>query len=525
DKFISVIIFGVAYFVVMAVVDYLTSTSQAQYLKKTLIDLKTDLFKGILAKDYQGFQENNTADYLSNLTNDINLVETNYITPYLMMIGDVVIFVLTTVVLIKINPWVTLAMFVMGATLMVVPALFGKKLEQLQNKVSDDLGGFTTNVKDIFQGYEIVKSYRMVDTVSREFSEINASLESSKFKSAHLKGISQSVSMVFAIGTQMAGMAIAGYFVITGNMTVGALFAVVQLGNGIQGPIMWIMQKVTMIKGMKGVNEKLEVMIKKGEELEQVTCITSFESGIELQDVTFGYEEEVNVLKNINQTLEKGKKYAIVGESGCGKTSLIKLLMGYYSTYEGDILVDGGNVKVPTPLSMTQLASMIHQNIYLFDKTIEENIMLGQSFSEAQLKTALQKSGVDKFLSNLPQGIKTDVGENGKNLSGGQKQRVAIARALIQETPIIILDEGTSALDLQTAYDIETTLLTLQDLTVITITHKLSEDILGQYDEILVMDAGQIVEKGTFNELIASNGAFNKLYTLKTEDNEEVVAA
>ncbi|MGL4374075.1 MAG: ABC transporter transmembrane domain-containing protein, partial [Turicibacter sp.] len=309
DKFISVIIFGVAYFVVMAVVDYLTSTSQAQYLKKTLIDLKTDLFKGILAKDYQGFQENNTADYLSNLTNDINLVETNYITPYLMMIGDVVIFVLTTVVLIKINPWVTLAMFVMGATLMVVPALFGKKLEQLQNKVSDDLGGFTTNVKDIFQGYEIVKSYRMVDTVSREFSEINASLESSKFKSAHLKGISQSVSMVFAIGTQMAGMAIAGYFVITGNMTVGALFAVVQLGNGIQGPIMWIMQKVTMIKGMKGVNEKLEVMIKKGEELEQVTCITSFESGIELQDVTFGYEEEVNVLKNINQTLEKGKKY------------------------------------------------------------------------------------------------------------------------------------------------------------------------------------------------------------------------
>ena len=174
---------------------------------------------------------------------------------------------------------------------------------------------------------------------------------------------------------------------------------------------------------------------------------------------------------------QKIKKYAIVGESGCGKSTLIKLMMGYYRDYEGQILVDGQDVKNPIPLSMTELASMIHQNIYLFDKTIADNIFLDQTFADIQIKRALTQSGVTKFIKLLPEALKTAVGENGKNLSGGQKQRVAIARALIQEMPILMLDEGTSALDLQTAYDIEKTLLAIDELTVITITHKLSEEI------------------------------------------------
>ena len=224
------------------------------------------------------------------------------------------------------------------------------------------------------------------------------------------------------------------------------------------------------------------------------------------------------VLKDISYTFEKSKKYAIVGESGCGKSTLIKLMMGYYRNYDGKILVDQQDVNGATPLSVNELASMIHQNVYLFDKTIEDNVLLNHHFSDAQINQALTQSGVAKFMSQLTDGLKTSVGENGKNLSGGQKQRVAIARALIQQMPILMLDEGTSALDLQTAYDIERTLLGIGELTVITITHKLSEEILSQYDEIIVMDRGQIVEAGTFDELVHSHGAFYKLYTLKQEE-------
>ena len=518
NAFSSMIVFAVVYFSLMGLVDYLTSTTQACYLKKTLVTLKQDIFKGLISKDYASFHENNTADYLSNLTNDINLIETNYITPFLMMIGDVVIFIGTTAVLLWINPWVTVAMFAIAILLMVVPALFGRALESRQNQVSEEQSIFTTRIKDILEGYEVVKSYRMTKSVTTEFNAVNKTLEQYKFKSAHLKGVAQAISMMFAIGTQIAGMAIAGYFVIKGNMSVGNLFAVVQLGNGIQGPIMWIMQKVTMIKGMSGVNEKILAIIQEGQKESNERALFSFEESIILEDVSFAYEEDMPVLKGISYTFEKSKKYAIVGESGCGKSTLIKLMMGYYRNYDGKILVDQQDVNGATPLSVNELASMIHQNVYLFDKTIEDNVLLNHHFSDAQINQALTQSGVAKFMSQLTDGLKTSVGENGKNLSGGQKQRVAIARALIQQMPILMLDEGTSALDLQTAYDIEKTLLEIEELTVITITHKLSEEILSQYDEIIVMDRGQIVEAGTFDELVHSHGAFYKLYTLKQEE-------
>ena len=518
NAFSSMIVFAVVYFSLMGLVDYLTSTTQACYLKKTLVALKQDIFKGLISKDYASFHENNTADYLSNLTNDINLIETNYITPFLMMIGDVVIFIGTTAVLLWINPWVTVAMFAIAILLMVVPALFGRALESRQNQVSTEQSIFTTRIKDILEGYEVVKSYRMTKSVTTEFNAVNKTLEQYKFKSAHLKGVAQAISMMFAIGTQIAGMAIAGYFVIKGNMSVGNLFAVVQLGNGIQGPIMWIMQKVTMIKGMSGVNEKILAIIQEGQKESNERALFSFEESIILEDVSFAYEEDMPVLKDISYTFEKSKKYAIVGESGCGKSTLIKLMMGYYRNYDGKILVDQQDVNGATPLSVNELASMIHQNVYLFDKTIEDNVLLNHHFSDAQINQALTQSGVAKFMSQLTDGLKTSVGENGKNLSGGQKQRVAIARALIQQMPILMLDEGTSALDLQTAYDIERTLLGIRELTVITITHKLSEEILSQYDEIIVMDRGQIVEAGTFDELVQRQGAFYKLYTLKQEE-------
>ena len=515
SAFISSALFAVIYFLLMGVVDYLTSTTQAWYLKKTLTILKQDLFKGLIAKDYPTFYSTNTADYLSNLTNDINLIETNYIVPFLMMIGDVVIFVATTILLLWMSPLITGAMFLVAILLLIIPAIFGRKLQSRQNQVSKQQSVFTTHVKDILEGYEVVKSYRMTNSVISQFNHTNQMLEQDKFKSTHLKGISQAISLIFGFGTHIIGILIAGYFIITGSMSVGSLFAVMELANGVQGPIMWIMQKVTMIQGMRGVNEKILGIIKEGQKEIKEEVLSSFEESIVLDQVEFSYEADHPVLKGISYTFEKNKKYAIVGESGCGKSTLIKLMMGYYREYDGKILVDRQDVNGKTPLSMNELATMIHQNVYLFDKTIGENVLLHHQFSEEQINQALIQSGVSKFITKLSEGLNTSVGENGKNLSGGQKQRVAIARALIQQMPILMLDEGTSALDLQTAYDIEKTLLDIDELTIITITHKLNEEILSHYDEIIVMEQGQIVEAGSFNKLLNAQGAFYELYTLK----------
>ena len=159
--------------------------------------------------------------------------------------------------------------------------------------------------------------------------------------------------------------------------------------------------------------------------------------------------------------------------------------------------------------------SVIHQNVYMFDKTLKENILLGKKFNNEELNKALNTSGVNEFVMTLPNGINSFIGENGNNLSGGQRQRVAIARSLIQNTPILLLDEGTSALDSKTAFEIEDTLLNIDDLTVITITHKLIDNILSRYDEIIVMNNGKIVEQGSFNELMDKQGEFYELYSVE----------
>ena len=522
NGFLKLVIFSVIYFLVLTVVDYLNKTTQFIYLKKTLTNLKEDIFRGILRKDYKSFNSENTAEYISNLTNDINLVESRFINPYLEMIGDVIIFVGTTVVLLYINVWVTIVAFVTGALIMIVPTLFGKPTAKRQEMVSNELSRFTTNIKDIFSGYEVVKSYNIEDIMTNEFLDSNSKAETYKFSANHIKGVADSVSLFLAIMTQTMVISVAGYFVITGTLTVGSLLAVVQLGNGIFGPIMWIMGKVTMIKGMKEVNNKLINIINESNRNKDKIHVDDFNESIELTNVSFAYNNDIKALDEVSIKFERDKKYAIVGRSGSGKSTMLKLLLGYYDDFNGEIKFDGKNTKYINNISINQQMSIIHQSVYMFDKSLRDNIMLGKEFNEYDLDIALKNSGVGEFLRILPNGLDSSVGENGNNLSGGQKQRVAIARSLIQNTPILLLDEGTSALDAKTAFEIEDTLLNIGELTVITITHKLIDTILSRYDEIIVMDEGKIVEQGTFNELMNNKNHFYDLYTIEKIEEEAV---
>ncbi|MGL5415522.1 MAG: ABC transporter ATP-binding protein [Clostridium sp.] len=519
SAFYKISIFSLVYFLIMGINDYLTGASQALYLKKTLNFLREDVFKGVMNKNYSDFSSSDTASYISNLTNDINLVENNYIIPYLMMIGDIVIFIGTVLVLLYINPWVTLVLFLTGALMFIVPMLFSKPLSHRQNSLSENLNLFTQNIKDTFSGYEVIKSYNITEESSSEFEKNNLNLSKSKFKSLHLTAISNAASLILAIGCQVSGTIVGGFFLINGTLSVGSLIAILNLGNGVSGPIMWIIQKATMIKGMSEVNLKLLNLIKEGKILDTREPLKVFDKEISIDNLNFSYSNDTPILNGLNFKFEKNKKYALVGESGCGKTTLIKILLGYYNDYNGSVKVDDFEVKNINPNSIGQFMSIIHQNVYMFNKDIKENITLSKDFTNEELNNALNISGVNKFLPNLTNGIHTSVGENGSNLSGGQKQRVAIARALIRKTPLLILDEGTSALDLKTASDIEETLLSEENLTIITITHKLDESILNRYDKIIFMKKGIISEVDTFQNLKNLNGDFTKLLNTNSFSN------
>lgn len=517
NGFIDMIIFSIIFFMIMEINDYLNKTTQFIYIKKTLTDFKEDIFRGILRKNYKDFNSENTAEYISQLTNDINMVETKYLVPYLEMIGDEVIFVGTAAILLWINPWVTLVVCATSALLFLVPAILGAPTAKRQDDVSKQNSIFTTRIKDIFSGYEVIKSYNIVDTMTEEFLGENSTVENLKFKANHIQGISQALSMFLGIMSQVSTIALGGYFLIKGQLTVGTLFAIVQLANGICWPITWIVSKVTLVKGMKEVNSKLLSIINESKEKKDTVKLENFKKEIELKDITFAYNEDRNALDGLSVRFEKDKKYAIVGRSGSGKSTLLKLLLGYYDDFDGEISFDGHNYDKLDKNSINNQMSIIHQNVYMFDKTLKENIILGKDFRGEVLEKALEDSGVSEFLTALPKGVDSEIGENGNNLSGGQKQRVAIARSLIQNTPILLLDEGTSALDSKTAFEIEDTLLNIEDLTVITVTHKLIDSILKRYDEIIVMDNGNVVEKGSFDELINNKGEFYNLYTIEGE--------
>ena len=518
NGFIKILIVSVIFFIILGINDYLNKTTQFIYIKKTLTDFKEDIFRGILRKNYKEFNSENTAEYISELTNDINMVETKYLIPYLEMIGDVLIFIGTTALLLWINPLVTLVVCGTSALLFLVPATLGKPTARRQELVSKQNSIFTKRIKDIFSGYEVIKSYNIVDNMTGDFLKENNTVEALKFKSNHIQGVSQALSMFLGVMSQVSTIALGGYFLIKGQLTVGTLFAIVQLANGICWPITWIVSKVTLIKGMKDVNKKLMYIINQSMENDELVKLERFKNNIELKDISFSYSEERNVLNNLSINFKKDKKYAIVGQSGSGKSTLLKLLLGYYDDFKGEINFDGYNYNELDKNSINNQISIIHQNVYMFDKTLKDNIILGKQFNKNSIESAVKNSGVKDFLEVLPKGIDSEVGENGNNLSGGQKQRVAIARSLIQNTPILLLDEGTSALDSKTAFEIEDTLLNIDDLTVITVTHKLIDSILKRYYEIIVMNNGYVVEKGTFDQLINNKGEFYNLYSIKSEE-------
>ena len=293
-----------------------------------------------------------------------------------------------------------------------------------------------------------------------------------------------------------------------GEISVGTAIIIIQLSTHIVGPVKTSISLINQIKSVSLIVDKIdEILCDSSEEIEDLS-LEKFGKNIEIKNLNFSYSDERQALNNINLTFEKNKKYAIVGESGSGKSTLTKLLMRYYKNYTGEILIDNKNLQKILSHDLYKNISMIQQNVFMFDDSIKENIKLYADYSDDEILEVCGRSGLSNLISILPNGINSLVGENGNKLSGGEKQRIAIARSLINDTKILILDESTSALDNETAYNLETSLLSINDLTLVVVTHKLIKNILLSYDEIIVMKDGMIIEKGILSRAPSATGPF-----------------
>lgn len=503
--FMQMLLLSIGFLVLTATVGYLTRLSTRTLIRNLTIHLRKEVFQGIFNRNMEDFT--NTADYISALSNDIKLAEENYFQPILLTLQNVFVFIISLMVLLYLSPLVTLILLVCVGLMFVVPSLFSKAIQLRQSAVSSQMSVFTTKLKDLLSGYEVIKAYGMQRHTEGDFNAQNITTAKTKFMADRLFAVNESVSELLGFLTQFIVIFVAGYLIITGNLSVGMLVALVQLSGGFVGPVLVIMQNVAMLQGVKPIIRRLEDFMTYEDQSFKGKVSPSFHNNVTVKNVSFSYQQQ-QVLQDINLTLEKGKKYAIVGPSGCGKSTLIKLLSGYYAGYSGTISIDGLSQREVDISQLQAMIATIHQQVYMFDSDVLQNICLYENFSEEAINEVIQLSGIYRFEAQLPKGLLSLVGENGANLSGGQRQRIAVARALIRNKPILILDEGTSAIDAQTAYEIESKLLMLEELTLITITHNLNPDILNLYDEIIYMDQGVIVAQGSYGELKQHSARF-----------------
>ena len=514
SKFKEILWIAIGFLVVLAMITYIYARINTTLINYTIRDYRNQIYSGIMNQTHQKFHSKNSAEYISSLTNDMKLVEENYLEPLLTSIQFLFIFIATLIMLFYLNAIVALSLIGSTILMFIIPSIVGKNLEDKQKHVSSKLANLTTKSKEMFSGFEVIKTFNVFNYFNNVFYTSNLSATRAKMNADNLLNLNETVSGILGALCQFVVVFVSTYLVIKGDITAGTTVALIQLSGTFIMPVVTILTNVPKMKGVKPIIHKLTLF----SEIEKTSSkkrINSFKNGITVKDLAFSYDGENQTLENVNLKLEKGKKYALLGKSGCGKSTLAKLLSGYYDNYLGSILFDEKDLTEHSVQVSNSLISTIHQNVYMFDTTVKNNITLYDDCSEKDLQDTLTQSGVAEFINELPDGLNSFIGENGSKLSGGQRQRIAIARALIKDTSILVLDEGTSSIDKQTANEIEQQLLKISELTLLTITHNLDSNLLRKYDAIIFMESGTIAEFGDFDFLINNNKDFSRFFSQK----------
>lgn len=518
EKFVPIILASIFLIILLFVTEYIDGYVMSSYIKNTVNYLRCDIFTKILNKDMKDFSLDNSGKYISILYNDIKIIEDSLLNNIFLVISSFISFIISLLFLFSISPSIVIFIVIFGILGFVIPNALSKKLIVEKNNYSHNLEEITSVTKDLFSGFEVIKGFNIGSKINTIFKNSSNTVESTKKKCSILESIIKGFSLSFSVTVYLGVLILGGYLMYKGEISVGTAIIIIQLSTHIVGPVKTSISLINQIKSVSLIADKIdEILYDSCEDIEEIS-LPKFENSIEIKNLDFSYTNDRKALNNINLTFEKNKKYAIVGESGCGKSTLIKLLMRYYKDYNGDILIDNKDIHKIFSNDLYKNMSMIQQNVFMFDDSIKENIKLFANYSDEEVLSICGRSGLSNLISRLPNGINSLVGENGNKLSGGEKQRIAIARSLINNTKILILDESTSALDNETAYNLESSLLSINDLTLIVVTHKLIKNILLNYDEIIVMKDGMVIEKGSFDYLISLKGYFYSLYYLQNED-------
>lgn len=484
-----------------------------RFTAKAMDQYKNHVYGCLTKKSVSSFSKENTSTYISALSNDTATIESNYLGSIWKLTEYAIWFFGSFALMLWYSPLLTLVAIGAAALPVVVSVITGGKMAGVEKEVSQHNESFMAVLKDTLSGFSVIKSFKAEKEVSAIFGKITRETENKKGKRNRLQSLINYAGMIAGVAAQMAvflaGAALSGN---DGAVTPGIIIAFINLMGLVVTPISEIPSLIAKRRSAVALIDKIAASLSEnipdsGDDIPPV-----LNNSIELKNVSFSYEQNKPALSDISISFQAGKSYAIVGGSGSGKSTLLNLLMAAHSNYSGDILFDGKELKTISSPSLYEIVSLIQQNVFVFDNTIRDNITMFRDFPEAEIEKAIALSGLSALIEE--KGDSYDCGENGSGLSGGERQRISIARALLRKTPVLLVDEATAALDSETAYTVSDSILGLDGLTRIVVTHSLNETLLSRYDEILVLSNGRLVEQGCFSRLMNNRGYFYSLYTV-----------
>lgn len=492
------------------------TVANPRFLRRAARQYREYAFRRVTEKNISSFASESSARYISALTNDVASIETNWLSAIftavqmtLMAVGSLALMI-----------WYSPALTAWSVGLMLLPfvisILTGNLAAKAEKRVSEDNERFVAMVKDMLTGFSVVKSFRAEEQAIGLFNSSNAALEDSKCRRRVLQGVVNALGQTAGLIAQMGVFVVGTWMSVTGRgVTPGVMMAFVQMMNFLLMPISELPGLLAGYRSSMALVDKLAGAVGENTRREGQRVSNALHDAIRLQRVSFGYEPGKPVLRDVTCAFEAGKRYAIVGASGSGKSTLLNLLMGGYDGYEGSVTVNGSEVREIASDSLCEMMSVVQQNVFVFDDTIRANITMFRDFPEEAVRSAIERSGLDAVARE--KGLDFRCGENGSGLSGGERQRVSIARCLMRQSPVMLIDEATAALDNETAREITQAILDLTGVTRIVVTHRLEAPLLRQFDGILALRGGTVCEAGTFDELMARDGYFRSLYMVSQD--------
>lgn len=515
-QFSKVMIYTFALLITESVFKWIYEVMSYKFVAKMSLDTKIYIFNNLIKQDIESFYNNDVGDKISILTNDINTIETEYFRTFLNLVKSGFLFLFAFGTIFYVSYQMTIALMILSIISFVFGNIPMKNLKTFKEKFSNSQSEYTARTSEYFNGYETIKVFGLEKFISKVFYNNSKNVYDKGLAYQKRYSLVTMISYFFGGFTFLGGFVCGGYLAYKGFITLGQMIVCVQLTNHIVNPLMFAIESYGKFKSVDKILNKIENTLISEENVE-TTEIKDFNNKISLEDVSFKYDDK-KVLENITFDFEKGKKYALVGLSGSGKSTLMKLISKRIKANDGKIYIDGIDLDEVSRNSIINLISTINQNVFLFKGSIYDNITLfSRDYSEEKVKDVILKAELGKYLDRLYD--KELISENANNLSGGEKQRISIARSLIKDTKIILADEILSSLDNEIAFSIEKGLLELENITLISVTHRLIKENLKQYDQILVLKDGKIEEKGNFEELMNFDSYFKKLYTISEVEN------